>query len=258
MMAGGHRHRRGLPAWPVSTRVRPFKAIPRSVLALLAAGLVLQLAWHALRPGPTAEARELPVPPSVQRLELMSLGDPLVMGRVLMLWLQAFDNQPGISIPFRSLDYPKVSAWLGRILDLDPHSQYPLMAASRLYGEVNDAQKQRLMLEFVYARFLEAPNRRWRWLAHAAIIAKHRLRDLPLALRYARAITEHALGPEVPYWARDMSVMVLEDMGELEAARILVGGLLDSGAIVDARELRFLQKKLDELQARSVENSTTR
>ena len=146
-----------------------------------------------------------------------------------MLWLQAFDNQPGVSLPLHVLDYERVEAWLGAALDLDPGSHYPLLVATRLYGSVADRGRVRRMLEFAYDRFLQAPNHRWRWLAHASILAKHRLGDLPLALRYARAITTHATGPQVPYWARDLTVIVLAEMGEYEAARGLVAALLAGG-----------------------------
>jgi len=234
-------------------RERRLSAVPRPVLALLAAGLALQLTWHGMQPPPQAEARALPPPPSTQALRVLALGEPVVLGKLLMLWLQAFDNQPGISIPFQRLDYDRVQAWLARILELDPRGQYPLLAASRLYATVPVEEKQRKMLDFVYRRFLEDPNRRWRWLAHAAIVAKHRLEDLELALKYARAITEKATGPNVPFWARDLSILILEDMGELEAARVLIGGLLDSGLIEDPHELRFLERKLEELERRQKE-----
>jgi hypothetical protein len=188
----------------------------------------------------------------------MALGDPLVTGKLLVLWLQAFDNQPGISIPFRELDYARVAAWLERALAVDPRGQYPLLAASRLYAEVPVEAKQRYMLEFVHRQFLDDPGRRWRWLAHAAIVAKHRLQDLPLALRFARSIREHASGEDVPFWAKDLDLLVLEDMGELEAAKVLIGGLLESGAINDTNEIRFLQKRLEDLEAGSDEISTFR
>ena len=234
-------------------RFRPPGAVPRPLWWLLAATLAGQLAWHGLRPGPTARAADLPPPPALALARVAALGEEAVAARLLMLWLQAFDNQPGVSIPFRHLDYGRVEAWLSLILELDPRSSYPLLAASRLYGEVPDEARQRRMLELVYRAFLADPDRRWRWLAHAVILAKHRLRDLPLALRYARALTDHATGPGVPFWARDMSVVVLEDMGELEAARALVGGLLESGAIEDPRELDFLERKLDALEAREAD-----
>jgi hypothetical protein len=183
-----------------------------------------------------------------------------------MLWLQAFDNQPGVSVPFAELDYGRVERWLERILALDPSGQYPLLAASRLYGEVAAPERQRRMFELVYREFLRDPDRRWPWLAHAAIMAQHRLRDLPLALRYAGAITDRATGPGVPAWARDMTVLVLERMGELDAARFLIGGLLDSGRVRDPHEIRFLDQKLRELEGSpraaqgvgSVEKSTGR
>jgi hypothetical protein len=41
--------------------------------------------------------------------------------------------------------------------------------AAQLYAQVPVADKQRQMFEFVHRKFLEDPNRRWRWLAHIAI-----------------------------------------------------------------------------------------
>jgi hypothetical protein len=238
--------------------VRPLRAVPAGVWVLLAAALAAQLAWHQLRPGPTARAEALPAPPPVEGLRALSLGEPVAAARLGLLWLQAHDYQPGVSVPFRELDYARVAAWLGRILDLDPRGQGPMLAAARIYGEVSDPERQRRMLDFVHQRFLEAPNRRWRWLAHSAILAKHRLDDLDLALRYARSITEHTEPDRVPGWARHMTVVLLEDRGELEAARILLGGLLESGEITDPQELYFLERKLRELESEADEISTDR
>lgn len=227
---------------------RRIRAVPRPVIGLLAVALLAQVAWHGMRADLEAVAQALPPAPPAATLRLAAFGDPIVLAKSLMLWLQAHDNQPGVSIPFRTLDYSRVQAWLDRILELDPKGQYPLLAASRVYGAVSDEERRRLMLEFVYQRFLEDPDRRWRWLAHAAIVAKHQLNDPGLALKYARAITDKARGPEVPAWARDMSVIVLEDMGELEDAKFLIGGLIHSGRVTDPHEIRFLERKLEELE----------
>lgn len=229
-------------------RERSLQNVPLPVWLLLVAGLAMQITWHGSRSGPGARALDLPPAPSARAARVGALGEDVALARLLMLWLQAFDNQPGVSIPFRDLDYGRVQDWLTLILELDPRGQYPLLAASRVYAEVSDEGRQRQMLEFVYQQFMHDPDRRWPWLAHAALLAKHRLRDLPLALRYAKAITEHATGPDVPHWARDMTIIVLEDMGELESARVLVGGLLESGRITDKHELRFLHRKLEALE----------
>jgi hypothetical protein len=45
-----------------------------------------------------------------------------------------------------------------------------------------------------------------------------------------------------------MEIYVLEDMGEIEAAKILIGGLLESGEITDAHELKFLEERLRRLE----------
>ncbi len=239
-----------LKFWQPQTRARSVKFVPLPVLVLLAVGLVAQVAWHGTRPPPTATASDLPAPPSLDALRLSSLGDTIVMAKLLMLWLQAYDNQPGVSIPFRNLDYPRVADWLERILELDPLGQYPLLAASRVYGAVQDDEKKRFMLDFVYRKFFEDPDRRWPWLAHAAIVAKHRFKDLPLALEYARAVSDLATGPEVPNWARDMPVVILEDMGELEAATVMAGYLLSSGRVTAEHEKRYLLQKLEEIKQR--------
>jgi hypothetical protein len=159
-----------------------------------------------------------------------------------MLYLQAFD--------LRTLDYARLTAWLRALLELDPRGPYPLFTAARVYAEIPDAARSRIMLEFVYEQFLLDPNRRWPWLAHAALLAKHRLHDLPLARRYAAAIDRHTTAPDVPLWARQMEIFILEDMDEVEAARIMLGGLLASGKITDPAEAAFLKQRLEELGQR--------
>ncbi len=224
--------------------------MPRGWRRAALGALALQCALHAGLPQPRARAVDLAPPSTIAMLRVASLGEPVALGSWLMLDLQAFDNQPGISIPFLALDYSRVIAWLDRILDLDPRADYPLLAASRLYGEVPDAAKQRAMIEFVYRRFLEDPVRRWPWLAHAAILARHRLGDLALARRCTQALREHAGAPGVPHWVQQMDILLAADMNEADAARALLGGLLASGKVTDPAELRFLRGRLKVLEQR--------
>ena len=216
------------------------------------AGLCVQIAWQALAPAPVARASALEFPPPSAALRVIALGEPIALAHVLVLYLQAFDNQPGLSIPYRDLDYGAVEAWLEAALALDPPGPYPLMMAAHLYSLVPDEAKQRRMLDFVHRAFLRDPDTRWRWLAHAAIVAKHRLKDMPLALRYAEEIALKA--GSARGWARQMRIFMLEDMGETEAATILLGGLLASGEVSDPAEIRFLTERLEKL--RSVEESS--
>jgi hypothetical protein len=229
------------------TDERTLRAVPPAVAAFFAIAFALQLFWHSLQPAPTARAEALPPAPEIAKLRTASFGEPVAAAQMLLLYLQAFDNQPGLSIPFRDLDYDRVIAWLDAALRLDPHSGYALMMASQLYAQVPDAGKQRAMCEFVHARFIEAPDARWRWLAHCAIMAKHRLKDPALALRYAADITR--LAGSASGWARQMQIFILEDMGETDSAKVLLGGLLATGEVTDPSELHFLTERLQNLQS---------
>lgn len=233
----------------MSTAERPAAVVPKPVRWGLAVSLGLQVAWQLSQPNPLPNAEQLSPPIELPLLRAATLGEPIAAAQLLTLYLQAVDNQPGISIPFADLDYGRVETWLDAALSLDPRAQYPLLMASHLYAQVPDEAKQRRMLNFVYRQFFVDPNRRWPWLAHAAIMAKHRLKDLPLALKYAQAIARHATSPDVPSWAQQMHILLHADMGEVETAKILLDALLASGALTDPREINFLSERLRQLES---------
>jgi hypothetical protein len=232
---------------------RGLSAVPLRVMVTLATALAMHIAWQTLTPAPVANPSALRSPPHVAWLRAATLGEPIAFSQTLALHLQAFDNQPGASIAFARLDHGVLLRWLAALMELDPYGHYPLMMASHIYSQVPDEPRQRQMLDFVHREFLRDPDRRWRWLAHAALVAKHRLHDMPLALRYAEDITRHARG--AASWARQMRIFILEDMGESEAAAVLLGGLLESGEVTDHNEARFLTERLDAIK-QSLSTST--
>ena len=229
---------------------RALSAVPAWVHAVLVAALAVQIGVRLARPGGAPAASDLPAAPPAAALRLASFDEPEAAARLAMLYLQAFDLGGANRLPYRELDYRRLVGWLRAVLELDPRSEYPLFSAARVYAEVPDPQRSRIMLEFIYEEFLRDPNRRWPWLAHATLIAKHRLHDLPLALRYAKAIDSRVTTPSLPLWAKQMQIFILEDMDELDAAKIMLGGLLESGAIRDPNEARFLEHRLEELAQR--------
>lgn len=229
---------------------RPLSAVPGGVLYLLAAAVAAQLAWSIAQKPPSPAAADLPPAPSAKVLRLASFGETAALARLAMVWLQAFDSRGDNETPYQRLDYGRLIAWLRAILATDPRSEYPLFAASRVYGENPNPAKMRQIFDFIYDEFSADPNRRWPALAHAALLAKHRLNDLPLALRYAAAIQRQATDASVPLWARQMEIFILEDMDELQAAKVMLGGLLAAGRIRDPEERRFLQGRLNEIERR--------
>src|SRR5262245_22530575 len=241
--ARGRRPVRLSPPHRVSRSQRPLAAVPAWLWAALGAGVAAQIALQAMLGAPRQEGGGLPPAPAAHALRLASFGESAAAARLTMLYVQAFD--------MRGLDYARLTGWLRTALELDPRSQYPLFAAARIYAENPDAERARTALEFVYQQFLLDPNRRWPWLAHAALLAKHRLKDLTLARRYAAALDRHTTARDVPLWARQMEIFILEDMNEFEAARIMLGGMLSSGTVSDPAEARFLRERLEALEART-------
>jgi len=233
-----------------SSRERPLAAVPGWIALLLATALAAQVSSQFVQRARAPSAAELPQAPSAQALRLASLGEPAALARLAMIWLQAFDSGGGNAIPYQQLDYSRLVAWLRAILAADPRSGYPLFAAARVYAENADPAKARLVLDFIFAEFAADPKRRWPALAHAALLAKHRLQDLALARQYAAAIARLATDDSIPLWARQMEIFILEDMNELEAAKVMLGGLLAAGRIRDPEERRFLQGRLEELERR--------
>jgi hypothetical protein len=230
---------------------RPLTVVPGWVWLALSACLALQLAWAGMQPKTIHRTENLPPAPRLAALRLASMGEPEALARLAMLYLQAYDLRGANRIPYQDLDYHRLVAWLRVVLALDPRSEYPLFSATRVYAEVPDPAKVRIVLDFIYREYLKDPNHRWQWLAQAAMVAKHRLHDLPLALQYADAIDRDTTTPNVPVWAKQMRIFILEDMNELQAAKVILGGLLASGSIKDPAELRFLRRRLEDLEART-------
>jgi hypothetical protein len=231
-------------------RERAVSSLPAWLLTLLCATLVFQLGWQAVWHGSAPSAEDLPLAPSRQAMLLAAAGERAAVARASMLWLQAFDSSGANALPYQRLDYERLSAWLGAIQSLDPRSMYPLFSAARVYAENADPARMRRMLEFIHAEFQGDPNARWPALAHAALLAKHRLQDLPLARRYAADLQRRATDPDIPLWARQMEMFILEDMNELEAAKVMLGGLLAEGRIRDPGERQFLENRLKSLEER--------
>ena len=237
----------------LSRQWRKFKGAPNTAKAprwgwpLLATCLILQAALSWVVPRTWQADTRLGAVPTVPTIKLWSLGEPTMASYAMSLYVQTFDSQAGQSLGLRTLDQATLRAWLNRSVDLNPQGSYPLLLATRIYASASQASDAREMLELVHQRFLEAPDRRWPWLAHAVHVARHELNDLELAKHYARSLAQHARGEKVPSWARQLEIFLLEAGNETEAARRLLGALLASGQIKSEAELRFLAERLKQI-----------
>ena len=188
------------------------------------------------------------------------MGSEKLFSYLLVMRLQLHDNQAGKHVRYSRLDYERLVDWLDQIYQLNTQSEYPTMLASRVYSQTRDKVRLKIILEYINRTFMYNPQLHWRRLAEASVIAKHQLEDLELALQMADKLSSQPPSVEMPRWARDMQFILLGDMNEFETAITIIVALLQSEAVNDPDEARFLkekllyfQQKLSELQ----QNNTT-
>jgi len=83
---------------------RALTDVPKLVLAMLAGALALQIGLKLAHPVVPPAASDLRPPPSQSSLRLASLGDPIPLAKLLMLYLQSFDYQAVNRIPLSGLE----------------------------------------------------------------------------------------------------------------------------------------------------------
>jgi hypothetical protein len=186
----------------------------------------------------------LGAPPASAEIRAAALGEDVFAGYLVGVYLQNFNVHLGQATAVADIDRGALTQWLDLETTLDPGSGYPLLLASRHFAETGTPLQRRMMLDWVFQRFEEQPNQRWPWLAHAVFIARHVLKDNSLALSYAAALRTQVTDPRVPSWVRQMEMLLRADLGEIEDAKILLGGLVAAGQIRSPAELQFLESRL--------------
>jgi len=77
---------------------RSVKDVPVFVIITLTVAFLCQIYWSSSSQLAEINIKSLPEPPSKIESQLMGLGDAITISKLFMLWLQAFDNQPGVSL----------------------------------------------------------------------------------------------------------------------------------------------------------------
>ncbi len=172
---------------------------------------------------------------------------------LLMFKVQLHDNQRGRHENYNNLNYKTLSHWLLTLSELNQQSDYPAFLATRVYSQVNDPDKIKTIISVIDQLFEKNPSLHWRRMTEACLLAKHKLKDLDLALKLASKVSALPDSVKMPYWARDMKLILLDELNELESAQIIISSMLQSGSITDNDEKRFLQSRLLKIQQQMLE-----
>ncbi len=215
----------------------------------------IQITFHQLNYKISdAHYRHLNEPLEVELYRAISFGSDKLLSYLLLIRLQLHDNQKGQHVNYRHLDYALLSDWLMTLYDLNPDSDYPGFLASRVYSNVQDKSKIRQMIHVVEMLFDKNPERHWRRMTEVCLLMKHKLNDLDSALTIAEKIAKLPSTIKIPYWARDMKLVLLDELNQYESAQLLISSMLQSGSVTDHDELRFLRDRLLKIQQSLSEN----
>ncbi|MEZ5834928.1 MAG: hypothetical protein R3D03_04265 [Geminicoccaceae bacterium] len=205
--------------------------------ALLALQLGLGLALDGQRPRDGAIPP--PPPPPVAMLVAEALGDRQLAFRMAALRLQEAGDGGGEITPLADYDYGRVLGWLEAIDRLDPRSDHVMAMAAYYFALVHDPKKIAMMVDFLARTSMKHPETRWRYLAQAAYLARHRLKDRKRAMAIARQLAGLDVAG-LPVWVRQMPAFVLADLGEAEAAADMMGAILASRPDLPEDERRLM------------------
>jgi len=234
---------------------RPILQLPRPVLLGFLVLLGIQICYyHTGKSRFETSFRALAPPFDASIYRSIAMGSEQLLGYLLAVRLQLHDSQAGQHFVYSQIDYHVLIDWLEQITLVSPGTEYPMLLSSRIYTTTRDHQRLRLILDFIQRRFDDNPQLHWRRLAEASVIAKHRLADLELALKLAEKIAQQPTHLKIPPWARDIQFLLLADLNELESAIAIVQSLLQTSAVHDPDERRFLESKLLEFQQKLTES----
>ena len=203
---------------------------------------------HASRTQNSADYQPLDKPLTQAFYQGIAMGSEQLLGHLLSLRLQLHDSQAGQHFLYSLIDYDVLIEWLELISAISPDNEHTALLASRIYSQTSDPDRLRQLLAFIERRFDENPQLYWRRLAEGSLLAKHKLHDLERALQMAEKIAQQPASVQMPQWARDFRFLLLAELNEFESAIAIIQALLQSNAVHDPDEKRFLESKLSTFQ----------
>ena len=234
---------------------RPLLQLPVPLIGGFVLILLSQLLFHHYsQVSREFHYQQLSNPLHASTYQGIAMGSENLLGYLLAIRLQLHDSQAGRYFNYNRIDYSVLVEWLEQITRVNPISEYPMLLASRVYSQARDKNRVRLMLGFIERNFDHAPQLHWRRLAEASVIAKHKLGDLKLALRLAEKLALQPASTVMPQWARDIRFLLLAELNEMESAIAIIEAMLQSKAVIDPDEKRFLEEKLLKFQQELIES----
>lgn len=190
----------------------------------------------------------VPPVPSTRTASLMALNDTQFAYRSGAMTLQTLGDTGGQIVPLKEYNYVRLSDWFQTLHRLDPAADHVPMIAAYYFGATSVPGDIAYIVDYLEQVGDSPVGQKWRWLAHAAYLARHRMDDMPRALDIAYKLSRITPldGRPLPIWARQMPAFVLAARGDQAAARALLENMLINETDLHPNEVNFMQGYLAE------------
>ncbi len=185
----------------------------------------------------------VPDVPGETAVKALSFGDEQFYFRVLALDIQNAGDTFGRFTELYKYDFRKLSAWFALLDKLDNTSDYVPFLASYYFSQTQHVPDVRYVVDYLYDHSASRPDKKYWWLAQAAYLAEHKLKDRDLALKVATPLER---AETAPFWARQLPAFVHEKRGEMDDALRIIEHIQANTKDIPPGELRFMSYFVNE------------
>ena len=192
----------------------------------------------------SAKATWANVPPPQSEFQAAGsmLGDTQMAYRANALMLINLGSTGGELHDFTDFNFDFLRGWLDLSDQLDERANIVPYLAAYYYSAVKDEERLRVIIDYLSDIGRKPIAGKWRWLAHATFLARHRLGDYELALKLARDLSALE-GEGLPLWTKQMEAFVQYEQGEKEAAYdVLTQIMLRGGDDIPPEEVLVMRE----------------
>jgi hypothetical protein len=158
-------------------------------------------------------AQVMPEAPSQVIASAISFGDKEYLFRILGIRLiNSGDVFAGFS-PLKNYDYGRIYRWMKTLDNLNSESFVTPYTASFYYSNVQEVEKNREIIKYLDEHASQNPEKKWMFFSFAAMIAKFKLKDMPLAQSLAKKISQID-DKTIPMINLQLYAILSEEMGE--------------------------------------------
>ncbi|PJB71334.1 MAG: hypothetical protein CO093_05415 [Alphaproteobacteria bacterium CG_4_9_14_3_um_filter_47_13] len=187
-----------------------------------------------------ASWKNVPPVPSEAGAVAMAAGDRELAYRMIGSMMQNLGDSGGNITSLGAYNFERLGQWFFLEDKMDWRSDYiPLLAAYYFGGTENPGQLDPV-IDYLAMVGQRPYGEKWRWLAHAAYLARFKQSDLEKAMGLAYILAGMNIAG-LPIWASQMPALIAGAKGDKETALALMMSVLqDKSRTLDPTEVNFM------------------